>query len=161
MDLQVILFVGINFLITFICNLLLNDLSNNKIISTNLSLIYSFQEYFKDKSILLAAFYPSIILAIFVFFVIILSKFILKFWIPENINNLIKFNIIALIMGFIMNLFIRYSKIFGNSLNNFYKKNGSSIIISLGLLFSINASYIIIKTLCEVLKRKMICNIEK
>lgn len=131
MKLKIITFLLINFIVAFISDIVLNDLS----ISIP---IPSLKPYFKNESIIKSAGVAGItielalFISIFIYYLIFGTK-----------QNIIYFCIIAFFIGFIMDKLIEKYKIFGTRLDDYYKKYGSGLWGAIALLFSILISYFI------------------
>ena len=73
----------------------------------------------------------------------LISKSIFGFYVPSNNNELIKYICIAFPLGFIIDIIIDKFKIFGNSLDLYYKVAGAGLCGALAFVFSIIISYYI------------------
>ena len=96
----------------------------------NLKIILSLTPYFKNKSIIKSAVYAGITVVIALLINMTLSKSILNFYLPNNLNNLVKFLCIAFPLGYTIDVLIERLKIFGNSLDTYYKVAGSGLSYS-------------------------------
>jgi hypothetical protein len=136
---SIIIFIFLNFVVSFMSDIILNDLS------TNFNIIKPLQSYFYKQSIIKTAFDAGatvlFALVINMFFSYVLFGFI----IPNNFTNLIYFSILAFFIGYILDILIYKFKIFGVRLNVYYKKLGAGLWGSLAFLFSIVISYFIQK----------------
>lgn len=131
-------FILINFIVSFIADIVLNDLS------TNYNIITELKSYFKNKSIIEAGIYAGLTVISALIISIIISKYLYNFYIPINNNQLIKFNIIAFIFGYIYDILIHKLNIF-DGLDEYYKTYGSGLWGALAFIVSINISFIIQK----------------
>jgi len=141
---KLITFLFINFIISFIADIFLRDLS------TNFNIITSLKPYFNSMSIIESCLYASLIIEIALIITIIFSIFIFGFMIPNNNTDLIKFSFLALIMGYIIDIFIYKTNMF-SSLKLYYKEYGAGIWGSLAFIFSILISYFIQKQIIPLL----------
>lgn len=132
------LFILLNFIISLFSDILLNDLSKNFGIITEL------KPYFLNKSIIIAGVYAGVTIISALIPVMIISKYIFGFYTPYNLNQLLKFNILAFIIGYIYDIFIEKANIF-NGLDQYYKKYGSGFWGAFAFILSITISYIIQK----------------
>ena len=136
---SIIIFIFLNFVVSFMSDIILNDLS------TNFNIIKPLQSYFYKQSIIKTAFDAGatvlFALVINMFFSYVLFGFI----IPNNFTNLIYFCILAFFIGYILDILIYKFKIFGVRLNVYYKKLGAGLWGSLAFVFSIVISYFIQK----------------
>ena len=151
------LFIILNFVVSFISDLILNDLSFRKILDTKLIVIQALNHYFKDKSIVITAFMAGLTIVLSLFFTTFLSKILFNFYIPNNINNLLKFNILSFILGYIIDVIIDKTKLFGKSLDPYYKVAGSGFWGAVAYLFSINVSYMLGFIICNMNKKNLLC----
>jgi len=136
---SIIIFIFLNFVVSFMSDIILNDLS------TNFNIIKPLQSYFYKQSIIKTAFDAGatvlFALVINMFFSYVLFGFI----IPNNFTNLIYFCILAFFIGYILDILIYKFEIFGVRLNVYYKKLGAGLWGSLAFVFSIVISYFIQK----------------
>lgn len=151
------LFIILNFVVSFISDLILNDLSFKKIIDTRLIIIQELNHYFKDKSVVITAFFAGLTIILSLFFTTFISKILFNFYIPTNINTLVIFNILSFILGYIIDIVIDKTKLFGKSLEPYYKVAGSGFWGAIAYLFSINLSYLIGNIICIMNKNKLMC----
>ena len=136
---KIITFLFINFVVGFLSDIILNDLSRQPASELFKSkIIQSLKIYFKNKSIIHAAFNAGITV------VIILIPTILLFTLYSNIfENKILFIFSTFVMGFIADIIIDKLNIFGDTLKPFYKLAGSGLLGGLAIVFSVIISYLI------------------
>lgn len=127
-------FYFLNFIIAFISDIVLRDL-------TKLNYISSLKIYFEDKLITEAGFYAGLTIVIALAITSILSKWLLKIVIPKRSNQLVQFSVLAFIVGFIIDILIEKLEIFGDSLKPFYAQYGSGPLGGLSLVFTVVVSY--------------------
>ena len=132
-------FLFINFIVGFISDIILNDLSRKPTALLFPSkIIQSLNIYFINKSIIQAAIYAGITV------VIILIPTILLFNMYFNVfEDKILFTGFSFVIGFIADIIIDKMNIFGNTLKPFYKMAGSGLWGGLAIAFSIIISYMI------------------
>ena len=132
-------FVFINFIVGFISDIILNDLSRKP--ATLLfpsKIIQSLNIYFINKSIIQAAIYAGITV------VVILIPTVLLFNMYFNVfEDKILFTGCSFIVGYIADIIIDKMNIFGNTLKPFYKLAGSGLWGGLAIAFSVIISYLI------------------
>lgn len=138
---SVLLFMFLNFAISFMSDIVLNDLS------TNFNIIQPLQSYFHKQSILKCAFDAGATVLLALIITMVFSYFIFGFAIPNNLKNLFYFCILAFLLGYILDVFIYKFKIFGDRLNIYYKTLGAGLWGGLAFVFSIVISYFIQKNL--------------
>ena len=143
-------FLFINFIVSFLSDIILNDLSQGKK-PFNSKIIDSLAIYFKNKSIIIAGILAGLTIAISLFLTTIVSNMVLGYWIPENLIELLKFCILSFILGFIIDILIDKVDLFGSTLRPYYKLAGSGLWGGLAFLFSIIISYFIQKHLLPIL----------
>lgn len=139
---SVILFIILNFIISFLSDIILNDLS------TNYNVLKSLRVYFKGHSIIKTAIDAGITVLFALFINMYFSYILFGFMLPYNYVTLLKFCIMAFIIGYLLDTLIYKLKIFGNRLNNYYINYGIGFWGSIAFLFSIIMSYIIQKYIC-------------
>lgn len=145
---NIITFLFINFLIGFICDIILNDLSRkpaSNIFSSKI--IKSLNIYFINKSIIQAGVYAGLTV------VFVLIPTIIIFNMYYNIfENKILFTIFSFLAGYLSDIIIEKLNIFGDTLKPFYKIAGSGLWGGLAIAFSVILSYLIQIYLLPILK---------
>jgi hypothetical protein len=139
---SIFIFLFLNFAVSFISDIILNDLS------TNFNIVKSLQSYFYKQSIIKSAFDAGITVLFGLVINMFFSYFLFGFIIPNNFKKLIYFCILAFIIGYILDILIYKFKVFGERLNIYYKKLGAGLWGSLAFIFSIVISYFIQKYIC-------------
>ena len=141
---KVIPFIIIVFIVSALSDILLNILSKNSLIKKyNFKIILSLLPYFKNKSIIQSAVYAGITVVIALLINMSISKNIFGFYTPRNNIELIKFICIAFPLGYTIDIIIDKLKIFGNSLDLYYKIAGAGLWGALAFVFSIIISYLL------------------
>ena len=145
-------FIFINFIVAVFADIVLNDIANSELkYPLNSKIIKSLKPYFKNKSIILCGIYAGITICLTLLGVCFLSKKVLNFFVPNNLKELLSFCILAFPIGFIVDIIIDKLKIFGNTLDLYYKEAGAGLWGAIAFLFSIIVSYILQKYLIPVL----------
>lgn len=137
-------FIFINFVVSFISDIILNDLSKKH--------IQALIPYFKDKYIFEAGVYAGLTICLTLIFVMFVSNKMFKFHIPNSTNEIVKFCVLAFVIGYIVDMYINRFKIFGNTLDEYYELYGEGLYGGLAFLFSILLSLLIQKKLLPILK---------
>lgn len=140
-----IIFLFINFVVSFISDIVLNDLS------TNFGIIISLRSYFQNQSIIKSGVNAGITIIIALLLNMLLSFFLFGVVVPTNFNMLIKFCTLAFIIGYVMDIFIYKMKIFDNRLDAYYKVFGSGFWGAIAFIFSIIISYFIQNNILPIL----------
>ena len=131
-------FIFINFIVGFISDIVLNDLSRMK--NIDMPIIKSLQPYFQKKLIIEAGFYAGLTVVLTLIPILILHKYLLPiFHIPEILLLII----LGFIIGYLVDILIEKIDIFGPSLHQYYKLAGSGFYGGLAIVFSIIVSYIL------------------
>ena len=138
---SIIVFVFFNFAVSFISDIILNDLS------TNFNIVTSLQPYFYKQSIIKCAFDAGLTVLFALVINMFFSYFLFGFIIPNNFTNLIYFCLLAFFIGYIMDILIYKFKVFGDRLNVYYKKLGAGFWGALAFVFSIVISFFIQKNI--------------
>ena len=128
---NVFIFIVLNFLIGFISDIVLNI--------TNI--VPTLKSYFANKTILQSAAYAGLTIIVALLFVMGFSKVLFGFLIPNTNAELVKYSILAFTLGFLIDIFIYKMKVFGSSLDLYYKTSGAGFWGAASLLFSILISY--------------------
>jgi len=103
----------------------------------------SLKPYFKNKSIIQSAIYAGITIIIALLINMVITKNIFGFCVPRNNIELLKFICIAFPLGYIIDIMIDKFKIFGKSLDLYYKVAGAGLWGALAFVFSIIISYLL------------------
>jgi hypothetical protein len=140
--LQLLRFSLILFIVSFISDIILNDLSKTEYSP----IISSLKPYFNNKGIVESGIYAGLtILVAFIPTVIMFHWLVNKNkWIPSHINELVKFTLIAYSIGFIVDILIDKFKIFGTSLDNYYYLAGAGMWGAISFVFAIIITYLIL-----------------
>ena len=136
---SIIIFMFLNFAISFMSDIILNDLS------TNFNVVKSLKSYFYKNSIIKSAFDAGMTILFALVITMFFSYLLFGFVMPNNFTNLIYFCILAFLIGYILDILIYKLKIFGNRLNIYYKTLGAGFWGGLAFVFSIVISYFIQK----------------
>ena len=131
-------FIFINFIVGFISDIVLNDLSKSSYI--NSPIIKSLQPYFEKKLIIEAGFYAGLTVVLSLIPILILHKYLLPIL---NIPELLLLIILGFIIGCLVDILIEKIDIFGSTLHIYYKLAGSGFYGGLAIVFSIITSYIL------------------
>lgn len=131
-------FIFINFIVGFISDIVLNDLSRMK--NIDMPIIKSLQPYFNKKSIVEAGFYAGLTVVLTLIPILILHKYLLAIF---DIPELLLLIILGFIIGYIIDIFIEKIDIFGPTLHKYYTLAGSGFYGALAIIFSIIVSYYI------------------
>lgn len=133
-----ILFLSFNALIGFFSDIVLNHLSNYKILNLN-----TLKPYFQNKSVFKAALYAMVTVLIIV--VIIMQTFRLYYnkTLPEDKKETIIYLILTFIIGYIADILIHKLDIFPK-LKLYYRVIGSGLWGGLAILFSVSISLLFI-----------------
>lgn len=145
---KIITFLIINFIVSFIADIILNDLSK----STKYKSFASLAPYFENKYITVAGIYAGITIVKALLIQMLLSKVVLGYYIPITINDLVKYSLLAYILGYIIDVLIEKLSIFGESLDKFYEVVGSGHSGAAAFVFSIIMSYFLQNNLLPLLK---------
>jgi hypothetical protein len=140
-------FILANFMVSAMSDLFLNYLS--RVNSVHMPKpILALESYFKhyDNAILTAIYAGLTVLAALIL-TMFLAKFIWGFTTPVTIPQLLRFLSLAIPLGYIADVLIYKYKVFGVTLDPYYKAAGSGFYGALAFVFSIVFSYIWIKSI--------------
>lgn len=141
---KIFTFILLNFIVGFISDIILNDLSKR------ISFFNTLIPYFENKSIILAGIYAGLTIVSAILVLLPLSNIIFKFYIPNNLKDLSKYLFLAYLIGFIFDYLIYILKIFDN-LEEYYKKAGAGHWGAIAFIFSIIISLFIQKYIIPLL----------
>lgn len=128
-------FLIVLFIVTFICDLILNFLSRQTFSPQSIKALKSYFDYYNN--ITLTGVYASITVIVCYLITALVTYFLFQIYVPSNINELYKFLLIAAPVGYISDIIIYKAKIFGSQLDNFYKIIGAGLSGALAFIFAI------------------------
>jgi len=134
-----VIFLFLNFCVSFVSDIVLNDLS------THFNIIKSLKPYFQNKSILKCALDAGITVMIGILITMFFSFLLFGFLSPNTFVQLIYFCIIGFLIGYILDILIYKLHIFGNRLDSYYKAFGAGLWGAIAFIFSIIISYFLQK----------------
>lgn len=137
-----ILFILINFIISAFSDICLNFLSRLKISPDS---VQSLKPYFNKQSTLMSANYAGLTVLIVLIITMLISKLVFNFSYPITLKQLGLFLLLAAPLGYIADIVIYYFQVFGDSLNEYYKKAGVGFWGSAAFVFSIIFSFLLFK----------------
>jgi len=137
-----ILFILVNFIISAFSDICLNFLSRLKVSPES---IRSLKPYFNKQSTLVSAIYAGLTVLIVLIITMLISKLVFNFYYPITLNQLGLFILLAVPLGYIADVVIYYFQVFGDSLNEYYKKAGVGFWGSAAFVFSIIFSFLLLK----------------
>ena len=135
---QDILFLSLNSLIGFTSDIVLNRLSNYKILN-----LHTLKPYFQNKSVITAGLYAMITVLIIVVIIMQTFKLYYKKTLPENTKETILYLILTFVIGYIADILIHKLDIFPK-LKLYYKVIGSGLWGGLAILFSVSISLLLL-----------------
>jgi hypothetical protein len=142
-----VLFVIINFCVSYVCDNVLNDLSKY----TQYKAFTSLAPYFKDKSIVVAGIYAGITVAFATTLLLIFNRLFLNTYFPTTNSDFVVMILVAYVIGYVLDVFIYKMNIFDN-LQPFYKTVGAGNGGALSFLFSLIISFISLRALFLVVE---------
>ena len=144
---NVFTFIFITFIVSFISDIVLNDLST----LTQYKSLASLAPYFKDKYIVEAGVYAGLTIVVALIFLMVSSNIALGYYVPKTGNQLAQYCCLAYILGYIVDVLIEKLSVFGTALDKFYEKVGSGHSGALAFVFSILISYFLQNNLLPLL----------
>jgi hypothetical protein len=130
-----LIFVLLNFFIGFFSDIVLN-LTN---------FVPSLKSYFKNKTIVGSAFYAGLTIVVALLITEAISSMLFGFSIPLQMEQFYKFIVLTAIVGYLADWYIYKAKVFGSDLDQYYKTLGIGFWGSAAFVFSVAASYFLIK----------------
>ena len=134
-------FVIILFIVTFICDLILNFLSRQTFSPSSIRALKSYFDYYNN--IILTGIFASVTVLVCYFITAIISNLLLHYNAPTNLSQLYMFLLIAFPVGYISDIIIYKAKIFGTQLDPFYKEVGPGFAGAISFIFAIVISFLI------------------
>ena len=135
-----ILFIIINFFVSYVSDNVLNDLSKY----TPYKAFTSLAPYFKNKSIVVAGIYAGLTVVFATILLMLFNRLFLNTYFPESRSQFIITIFVAYVIGYALDVFIYKMNIFDN-LQLFYKTVGAGNGGALSFLFSLIISFIVLK----------------
>lgn len=149
---KLITFVFVNFVVSVFSDIALNDVANPpQPFPFHSKIIDSLKPYFKNKSIIVSGIYAGITICLTLVGVCALSNLLFGFYVPNNVKQLAMFCALAFPIGFVVDICIDKLKIFGKSLDPYYKIAGAGFWGAAAFITSIVISYALQKYLIPVL----------
>jgi len=130
-----------------VADVVLNDMSRY---SDN-EIMKSLQLYFREKSIVEAAVYAGITVVAVVLMIMYVTKKVYGFHVPVTNNQLLYSVIVSFVLGFVADIVIDKLKIFGSTLDEYYRIAGAGLWGALAIVMSVIVSYIVQKYLLPIL----------
>lgn len=137
-----IVFILLNFAVSFVSDLVLNML-------THFGFLLALRPYFQNQSSIISGIVAGLTILFALFLTMFVSYWILGFIIPKTTQSLFSFCVLAFVIGYIIDKAIYIQHIFGNRLNAYYKEYGSGFWGATAFLFSIIISYFIQKIILK------------
>ena len=129
------------FIVTFICDLILNFLSRQSLVPKSIKALKSYFDYYNN--ITLTGVYASITVIVCYLITALVTYLLFQFCVPMNMTQLYMFLLMAAPVGYIADIIIYKAKIFGTTLDPFYKEAGSGLYGALSFIFAIVISFTI------------------
>ena len=135
-----VLFIIINFFVSYVSDNVLNDLSKY----TPYKAFTSLAPYFKNKSIVVAGIYAGLTVIFATILLLLFNRLFLNTYLPNSRYEFIITIFAAYVIGYALDVFIYKMNIFDN-LQLFYKMVGAGNGGALSFLFSLVISFIVLK----------------
>ena len=139
--------ITIYFFIGFISDLILNYLSRQTYVPASIKAlkVYFLRSSIKNSVIrdLVSAINAGLTIVAAIILTMCLSSLICNFVHPRTLAQLFKFLLIAFPVGYVMDIFIYKTELFGPTLNPFYRIAGAGFWGAMAFIFSILAAYMI------------------
>ena len=133
------IFILVAFVVGFISDIVLNDLSRRT------KLFSSLRPYYNSDSITKLAIYSGIIISGATIVLMFLFFLFFKKYLPTNVFEMFIFFLIAYIWGYILDVVIDKTEILGKFLKPFYKEFGSGNSGAIAFIFALVLSLFIFK----------------
>ena len=132
-----VLFIIINFCVSYVSDNVLNDLSKY----THVKAFTSLAPYFKNKPIVLAGIYAGITVAFATILLLLFTRQFLNTYLPTTNSDFAVTILIAYVIGYALDVFIYKMNLFDN-LEPFYNTVGAGNGGALSFIFSLVVSFI-------------------
>ena len=132
-----VLFIIINFCVSYVSDNVLNDLSKY----THVKAFTSLAPYFKNKPIVLAGIYAGITVAFATILLLLFTRQFLNTYLPTTNSEFAVTILLAYVIGYLLDVFIYKMNIFDN-LEPFYNTVGAGNGGALSFIFSLVVSFI-------------------
>ena len=142
-----VLFIIINFCVSYVSGNVLNDLSKY----TQYKAFTSLAPYFKNKSIVVAGIYAGLTVAFATTLLLLFNRLFLNTYLPNSRYEFIITIVIAYAIGYALDVFIYKMNIFDN-LQPFYKTVGAGNGGALSFLISLIISFMTLRALFFVVE---------
>lgn len=137
-----VLFIIINFCVSYVSDNVLNDLSKY----THVKAFTSLAPYFKNKSIVIAGIYAGITVAFATTLLLLFNRLFLNTYLPTTNSGFAATILIAYVIGYALDVFIYKMNIFDN-LQPFYEIVGAGNGGALSFIFSLIVSFITLQVI--------------
>jgi hypothetical protein len=137
-----VLFIIINFFVSYVSDNVLNDLSKY----TPYKAFTSLAPYFKNKSIVVAGIYAGLTVVFATILLLLFNRLFLNTYFPESRSEFIIIIFTAYAIGYALDMFIYKMNIF-DDLQLFYKTVGAGNGGALSFLFSLVISFMSLRAL--------------
>ena len=138
---KTLLFIFINFIVAFVSDIVLNDLS------TNFGFVSSLKPYYRNQSIIKLGIYAGLTIEFGLLVTMVTYYLIFGSLLPDNYKSFTYFCGLAFFIGYIIDIAINKLKIFGNKLDLYYKELGAGFWGATAFLFSIVISFFVVNNL--------------
>ena len=139
--------ISIYFFIGFISDLILNYLSRQTYVPASIKAlkVYFLRSSIKNSVIrdMVSAVNAGLTIVAAIILTMCLSHLICNFVHPRTFSHLFKFLLIAFPVGYVMDILIYKTELFGPTLNPFYRIAGAGFWGAMAFIFSILGAYII------------------
>ena len=142
-----VLFIIINFCVSYVSDNVLNDLSKY----TPYKAFTSLAPYFKNKSLVVAGIYAGLTVIFATILLLLFNRLLLNTYLPESRSEFIITIFAAYVIGYALDMFIYKMNIF-NNLQLFYKTVGAGNGGALSFIFSLVISFISLRALFFVVE---------
>jgi hypothetical protein len=134
-------FLLVNFIVSAVSDLLLNYLTrvNSRHIPKPIVALRSYFTHYNNA--LLTAVYAGLTVVAVVLVAFACTKLVFGFTVPRSRTELIKLLVLALPLGYGADVFIYKYKVFGTTLDPYYKAAGAGLWGALAFAFSLIISY--------------------
>jgi hypothetical protein len=145
-------FLFIIFVVSAVADIALNDLTKTQLGRTS-RIITSLLDYFKGKLIIESAVYAGITVVVATMILMSITTHLLGFMVPSNWSQLGTAMIIAYVIGYGLDVAIEQLKVFGSSLDHYYRVAGAGHWGAFSFEVALVASFLVQQYLLPALIR--------
>ena len=144
-------FLFIIFVVSAVADIVLNDLTKTQLGRTS-EIITSLEDYFRGKTILESALYAGITIVVASVLLLAITSRFAGFAVPSSWKQLGIAMLFAYGIGFVLDIVIERSRVFGSSLDRYYRVAGAGHWGAIAFLVALLCAFLIQQYLLPILR---------